>query len=205
MKIAIIDFDGVIADSLDMQITVVNKFSEEFGYLKIKSKKEYRQYSMQEVIEHIRIPKERLDEAVKKIKKEASKKYNTVPLFKGVQEVLSRMGEEYKLIIVSSNEEKTIKDYLTKNKIRKLFHDKIYTSSGLFNKYQIIDRIIKKFKVSPEDVLFIGDEQRDIETGKRLKIKTVAITWGYDSRNRLLKEKPDLIVNKPEELLALVD
>jgi len=34
-------------------------------------------------------------------------------------------------------------------------------------------------------------------------VKTVAVTWGWHPRGRLERARPDMIVDSPEELLAL--
>jgi len=203
MKILILDFDGVIADSLSLQVKSVNKFSNKFGYQKIISVKIFKAYNMQEIIEKIKMPEKYLITAIQKIREEASKHYDKVLLFKGINEVLVELSKKYKLIILSSNQESTIKTFLEKNNMKNLF-SAIYTGEKLFDKHIIIGNIIKDFNVSKKDVIFIGDEQRDIEAGKKSGIKTGGVTWGYNSKERLIKENPDFLFEKAEELLQLV-
>jgi phosphoglycolate phosphatase len=203
MKLIIMDFDGVIADSLELQVRSVNKFSEKYRYQKIHSKEMFKDYSMREVIKKIKIPTIHLFTVVKKVKGESSKHYDEVKLFKGIKPVLIKLRKKYCLAILSSNEEKTIKLFLGKNNLNGIF-SAVYTGKKLFDKHLIMKRILKDFKVSKEDAIFIGDEQRDVEAGKKSGIKTGAVTWGYNSKERLMKENPDMLFEKPAELLRLL-
>jgi phosphoglycolate phosphatase len=45
-------------------------------------------------------------------------------------------------------------------------------------------------KVSLERVLLVGDSDVDVETARNAKIDALAITWGYQPRERLLAERP---------------
>ncbi|MBC8014963.1 MAG: hypothetical protein H7X79_04380, partial [Sporomusaceae bacterium] len=53
--------------------------------------------------------------------------------------------------------------------------------------------------------IYIGDEVRDVISCKKVSIKVIAVTWGYDSLDYLLENKPDFIANKPEEILNIVN
>lgn len=203
MKLVIFDFDGVIADSLDLQVQSVNKFSDNYNYQKIDSVKIFKDYSMREVIEKIRIPKIHLITVIRKVKKESGKNYGEVKLFKGIRNVLMKLSKKYCLVILSSNQENTIKNFLKRNKLDNVF-SAIYTPKGLFDKHLVMDRIIKRFNAAKQEVIFIGDEQRDIEAGKKSGVKTGAVTWGYNSKERLINEEPDFLFEKPQELLTLI-
>ena len=48
------------------------------------------------------------------------------------------------------------------------------------------------------------DEVRDIEAARKSGIKSVAVTWGYNSKDALLKENPDFLINSPDELRNII-
>lgn len=64
--------------------------------------------------------------------------------------------------------------------------------------------ILAHFKVLSENAAIIGDTTIDVETGKNLGLKTIAVTWGVHDRDTLLKSKPDRIVDSAEELKSLL-
>ena len=55
--------------------------------------------------------------------------------------------------------------------------------------------------VSSEEALLIGDSATDIETGRNAGLKTLAVTYGFGSREEIETSKPDFILNDLEELI----
>lgn len=47
-------------------------------------------------------------------------------------------------------------------------------------------------------------ERSDIRHGKAAGVRTVAVTWGYQKRHTLEQEKPDFVVDSPDELLNVL-
>lgn len=198
-KILIFDFDGVISDSLVMQIDTVNSFAEKYNYQKIKSPNQYRRYTMQEIIEKIKIPKDKSEEIAQLIKKTSANNYSKVRLFPGIKNVLVDLAKNYNLYILSSNGKKAINIFLKKEKMTNVFKD-VYSTNGLFDKHIVLDQIISKYKFDKNNIAYIGDECRDIEAAKKSKIKTIAVCWGYDSGKKLKSLKPDMVCSKIEKL-----
>ena len=58
---------------------------------------------------------------------------------------------------------------------------------------------------APEDAIFLGDSEPDVQTGKNTGCISVGVTWGFRSREVLEAEEPDYIIDEPAELLAIVD
>ncbi len=52
--------------------------------------------------------------------------------------------------------------------------------------------------------IFVGDSDVDVQTAKNAGLICVGVTWGYRSREVLIREGADFIIDKPEELLELV-
>ena len=58
---------------------------------------------------------------------------------------------------------------------------------------------------APTDAIFIGDSQPDVQTGKNAGCVSVGCTWGFRSREVLEQEHADYIIDKPEQLLGIID
>ena len=52
--------------------------------------------------------------------------------------------------------------------------------------------------------MYVGDMTHDIEAGKEAGVKTVALTWGYQSKEILEKHNPDYIIANISELDKLL-
>lgn len=62
---------------------------------------------------------------------------------------------------------------------------------------------LKKLKVKYSETLFVGDAAVDVEMGKKAKVKTVGVTWGFGGKN-IKKSKPDYIIDDIKELLTFL-
>ncbi len=64
---------------------------------------------------------------------------------------------------------------------------------------------LNELHASPEDAVFVGDSQPDVQTGKNAGCTSVGCTWGFRSREVLEKEQADYIIDKPGQLLDVID
>lgn len=62
--------------------------------------------------------------------------------------------------------------------------------------------IIENLQINPKNVLYIGDTNIDMETAKRAKFKSVAVTWGFRLKKEL--KNYDYIIDEPMEILNIV-
>jgi pyrophosphatase PpaX len=60
---------------------------------------------------------------------------------------------------------------------------------------------LERTGVAAADTLFVGDSPYDIESGRRAGVKTAAATWGPFTRQALEAARPDLWLERPEDLL----
>lgn len=58
---------------------------------------------------------------------------------------------------------------------------------------------------TPQDAIFIGDSQPDVQTGKNVGCISVGCAWGFRSRDVLEQEHADYIIDSPEQLLGIID
>ncbi|MCX6820719.1 MAG: HAD hydrolase-like protein, partial [Candidatus Aenigmarchaeota archaeon] len=77
--------------------------------------------------------------------------------------------------------------------------------SPLLGKARRIKAIMKKHGYGRADVVYVGDEVRDIEAARKVGVKVIAVGWGINKSRRLKAEKPDFFVRTPVQLLKAVD
>ena len=76
---------------------------------------------------------------------------------------------------------------------------------GVWDKRQKIHEIIGENGLQPEETLFIGDMQHDIETARHGGIHSCAVLTGYNTLDQLRVAQPDLIVEHLGELRELLE
>lgn len=69
---------------------------------------------------------------------------------------------------------------------------------------QIVHEIIKLAGVQPEDVLYVGDSNVDMQTALHAKVDGIGVTWGFRPRTELEEGHPYAIIDKASDLLAYI-
>ena len=54
--------------------------------------------------------------------------------------------------------------------------------------------------VRPDEVIYCGDSDVDMQTGINAGVRTVGVTWGFRSREELAEYSPCLLADNPEEI-----
>jgi phosphoglycolate phosphatase-like HAD superfamily hydrolase/ADP-ribose pyrophosphatase YjhB (NUDIX family) len=83
------------------------------------------------------------------------------------------------------------------------FLEKPYTD--VWDKREKIHDILRENRLQPEETLFIGDMQHDIETARHGGVHSCAVLTGYNTLDQLRSAKPDLIVEHLSELRDILE
>ncbi len=57
-----------------------------------------------------------------------------------------------------------------------------------------IRRFLRRYRLRPREVIFVGDMANDIEEGKKCKVISAAYLRGVDTRKKLHSAKPDIVL-----------
>ena len=68
----------------------------------------------------------------------------------------------------------------------------------------LLRRIMEELGARPEAALFVGDSDVDVRTGKNGGLTAVGVLWGFRDRAELERAGADHIIERPEQMLALV-
>lgn len=64
--------------------------------------------------------------------------------------------------------------------------------------------ICETLYVEPQNTLFVGDSDVDIQTAINAGMDSVGVLWGYRSKKQLLEAGANYVIGKPAELLAIL-
>lgn len=64
--------------------------------------------------------------------------------------------------------------------------------------------LIARHGATAASTLFVGDGLPDVQAARSLGCPIAGVTWGYVARDVLAAERPDWLVESPDELLAVV-
>ncbi len=124
-------------------------------------------------------------------------------LFPKTFETLKTLKDAGKIMWVATNKP----DYLALTAIKGLgieqFFDevscnKLEHEKAIYTKKEVINKLLKKH--SPGKAVMIGDSYVDIKAAKELGLFAIAVTYGAGSKDQLLAEQPDLVIDDISEL-----
>lgn len=205
-KVIIFDFDGTIADTFSAVVDIVNGLSERFGFPKlgIEEVSALRHRRAQDLLKVFRISLWKIPKFLFTVKERLSNQIHTVEPFPEVLEVLKELKSKgYSLGVLSSNTQHTVDTFLRQNKVD--VFDFVYCEKDLFGKARVLKKLMEQNGLRRDQVIYVGDETRDIEAAHAAKINVVAVTWGYNTARALEQQHPNRLIDKPQELVEAAD
>jgi phosphoglycolate phosphatase len=195
LKAIVFDFDGVIADTFDLSVRIIRKNGKRV------TRKQYRDHHNGNVWEEpaVYFSKEERRNFHDRRMESASAEH----LFPIVGEI-RRLSRKNILLIISSSADDIVRKYLSLGKIGKYFTEVLGRRIHL-SKVEKFKMIFKKYKIRPEECVFVTDTLGDLREAKIVGVPTIAVTWGYHGKIRLKKGKPDMIIHDFEELAGAIN
>ena len=202
--VLVFDFDGTISDSVMVMVGIINELAGKYGFKNIDEVGlgEFRKMGTEKMIEALEIPGEFLNKVMDGIGEELSNKADVIKPVEGMAEVLKMLKQRgYRMLIVTTNKKENVEKLL--NNFRMAYFDGIYPDAGLHGKSGSLLSLIRDNGVAGSDVVYIGDETRDIEAGKACRCKTMAVGWGLNGKEALEAKNPDWVVDKPTDMMEV--
>jgi phosphoglycolate phosphatase len=197
------DFDGVLSDSLDLYAEAVARCLERIGTPIVKTREDYLALfdgNFYESMASGGVDLAAFAQAAQEILPGID--YDAMRPFAGLLPVLESLKKDHLLAVISSNGSRTIHRMLERFGFDPCFEE-VLGSDFLFSKKEKIDHALAKYGIPPERTFYIGDTTGDIVEARAAGVRTVAVTWGWHSRERLAAAHPDFLIDRPEDLLTM--
>lgn len=203
-KYLVWDFDGTLADTLPGALEIYNTLAPTHGFETIEDVESMRSLDTRAFLRSRGIPLVKLPAFVREFLKMQRGRIAGTRVFPEVLEVLEQLrAQGCRLGIVSSNKEDNIQTCLRANHAEEFFTF-VIGYFRLFGKHRAILRAMNDSKAVPAEVLYVGDEVRDIEAARKAGVDVAAVTWGFHTRKLLAQNEPTHLIDHPVELLELV-
>ncbi|MPW25361.1 HAD-IA family hydrolase [Alkalibaculum sp. M08DMB] len=204
-KCIIFDFDGTLADTENQAFTIYNDLADKYKYKKITREDLHsiKHLNFLEIIKLIEVPYTKIPKLVKEGQRLLKASMETImPFQTDIKESLLKIRDQVNYMgIITSNTKKNVNKFVKNQNID--FFDFV-ESSPLLGKEKKINYIRKKYGLEKHEVIYIGDETRDIIACRCAEIECIAVTWGYNYLEALEKENPDFTVDNFSDILEIL-
>ncbi len=202
----IFDFDGTIADTFSFYLSILNKLSQKFGFRKIEPDQieTYRNMDSKKIMKLLSISRIKLPFIVWEARKLLKEGLEHVAPFAGIKETIEEIRKKEVLLgIITSNSARNVRSFLKNYDFPEF--DFIHSSLQIWKKSKTLKRVIRRYLLQPQMVFYVGDETRDIEAVREAGVKSIAVTWGYNSSDLLRSFSPDFLISDPREIIRILE
>lgn len=206
IKYIIFDFDGTLVDSGNAFLNIFLELAEKYGLRKIEHEEiaSLRKMTVLEKCKTLKIPLYKLPSLASEFYRSYKLVIRDLILFDGIQELLGELKNSgYEIAIVSSNSKENIKSFLLNSGL--IDHYQVLSSNNILGKDIMLKKFLKSNNLKAEEVIYIGDEHRDIVACKKCKINIIWVGWGFDCLEAVQNDKPDYVVNAPGEIINILE
>jgi phosphoglycolate phosphatase-like HAD superfamily hydrolase len=200
------DFDGVIVDSFDYNMGLMNRAAKEQGLPELFTRELVQAcdtMTWKFVAERCGVP-EKLQEPYSK---HLFHLLRTEPpetrLFDGMPEVLRTARALGRTVVITSNFESLAHEVLGINDVDDAI-ERVIGAETSSNKTEKLKIAAKAFNIPLADTVKVGDCISDITHAHAAGARSVAAAWGFHTREQLAAVNPDALVKTPQELEVLL-
>lgn len=209
MALIIFDYDGVLADTLDDLLHFGQEACNKLGvkhFVTIDDLNNLEVMSFASYGQACEVPEHHLDEFVEICLIFFAEKKSPPAIFTGLSKVVRHLSANHKIAIVTTNSSQNVNAFLAKHSLDDFIHA-VYGIDSPGSKAQKItmarNRLLKNRNL--ESAFFVGDSLSDVIAAKAAAVTSIAVTWGHQSLDILLRGNPDYIVSSPHALIEVIE
>lgn len=201
----VFDFDGTLARTDDLLLEIYNEIAEALSLKKVQPEEvpHLKQLSSKKALKRLKLYWYRLPKVWQLMVNELSKRSHEIELHQNIDHLLKECDTNgIPFGLISSNGVHVIEQVFERYKLPEpLF---IGSSSALFKKHKVFKKLSKKHGLAYSKALYVGDETRDLDVGKNLKIPVISVDWGFSSKDTLMNAGAQVVCSQVNELSLLI-
>ncbi|MDD5713057.1 MAG: HAD family hydrolase [Smithellaceae bacterium] len=202
-KLFLFDFDGVIADSLHFYADLSQRALEKMGTPVIRNTDDFLELFEGNFYEGLIRKGIDLGEYFNASAEIfATADYSKVSPMPGLLPVVKELASRHVLAVISSNSSEAVHEMIRRFGFNGCFRE-IMGADFKLSKKDKIDHAVAAYGVDRDSTYYIGDTTGDIKEAREAGVRSIAVSWGWHSREKMAKALPDYLIDDPTELLNL--
>ena len=201
IKNIIFDWAGCLVNDLDQNYQAIMYIFDKLGVEKI-TLDEFKESFFLPYTEWYRKYTDASPEELKKLFIEGLAQADKPALFHSTKEVLESLKDKgIKIALLSSHPLSAITKESKEFGVDDYFTD---IMGDVLDKTKVINTLIEKNGFSPSETAYVGDMVHDIEAGREAGVVTIAVSWGFQSKQKLADNNPDHLIDDIKEILNII-
>lgn len=202
-RLVVFDFDGTLVDSMADSIRIFQQIGPDLGLKPFHDLEAARHTPTRKLLKEVGVTFWKMPKVVRAFRSAVAEHAHELKLHLGIADALARLhGGGIRLGILSSNDEANIRRCLGANGVEHHFSF-IVGHPQLFGKARALRRIRKRERIEREQMVYVGDETRDVDAARRAGIISGAVAWGYHAPELLERTSPTVFFRVPDDLAKL--
>ena len=204
-KVFIFDFDGVLADTRELMLRHAEAVCAQLGHpcrATAADLEALNQMSFAELGRRLGIPEELVEEFARRNIELFAAVQQPPEIFPGMVDILAQLSTQGRLAILTGNGSQVVRKFLAHHGLVK-YVEILLSLEDPGTRAEKIARLVDLLGTPGSEVYVIGDSVSDIRAARQAGVRSVAVTWGHQSKAKLSRLGPDHIVERPEALLDI--
>lgn len=196
------DYDGVLADTFAANLLFINKGMAFVGSDAVVTPEHFEavdEISFEQVTTLAGFEKELFAPFMQFVIAEGHEVIAVSELFEGMKKLLQSLRGKAHIVVVSNNHSMVVTEVLNRLGVTALF-DRITGGEKSELKEQRLVQACNDFGVDRKNCWMVGDGVNDIESAHTAGCKSIAVSWGFQSLEKLERFNPTKSVKSVDEL-----
>jgi phosphoglycolate phosphatase len=209
MALILFDYDGVLADTLDDLVRSGQEACSQLGIKHLVTREDLNnleEMSFSSFGRACGVPEHLVDEFVRICLSYLAEKKSPPAIFPGLSSVIRRLSATHRIAVVTTNSSQNVNAFLAEHGLDGIIQA-VYGVDAPGSKAQKIamarDRLLENREQEP--VFMVGDSLSDVLAAKEARVTSIAVTWGHQGLEHLLRGHPDHVVSSPQDLIGIVE
>lgn len=213
-KLVIFDLDGTLLDTISDLAQSTNQALEKLGFA-LHPQNAYYHFvgsGINKLFERALPPNARTTENIAKVRALFVPYYDehnadlTRP-YAGIVELLENLQKKGFVLAVASNKYQSATEKLVHHYFPQIaFEAVLGQRDGLPVKPDplFVKEILKYTQISSQETLYVGDSDVDMLTAKNAQVDSCAVTWGFRTKEELMRFNPAFVAEKAEDIAQIL-
>jgi phosphoglycolate phosphatase len=207
MALILFDFDGVFADTLGDLLQFGQEACDELGVKHTATLDDLNSLEIMSFAtygQQLEVPEHLVDEFVHRCLRKFGEKKSPPAIFNRLDEVIRALSVDNAIGVITGNSSENVKAFLAAHQLERHIQA-IYGVDSPGSKAEKISQAQSQFAANGEAVFMVGDSASDIRAAKEAGVKSIAVSWGHQSAETLIRAGPDYLVHSPQQLRKVMN